>query len=124
MSTLGDLRTELADALAPLGITTYTHIPARMSLPGVFVMAGEPYVSEGQTLGERLVRFQAVLAAQKASNIAETAETDELIEKAVIALESDAWTVEEIAQPSAMDFHNTPALVVVLTVTTTIPAFN
>lgn len=116
--TLTELRTHLADALAPLGVTTYTHIPARMSLPGAFIAAGSPYIEQGQTFGERLVRFEVVLATQTGDNLSENSSLDELIENAQALLDTAGWQVEEVSQPYIQEFANAPSLVTQFTVST------
>jgi len=116
MSVLGDLRQEVVEALTGLDLTLYTHIPGRMNLPGAFVMAGSPYVEQGQTFGERLVRFSVVTATNTGENNAETAALDELLEAAQARLEAAGWTVESISQPEAQAFGNAEALVASLNV--------
>lgn len=118
MSQLGDLRQELVDALAGLDLNLYTHVPGRMALPGVFVMAGSPYIESGETLGERTVRFEVVVCTQTGDNDSETSALDELIESAQAALEAEDWLVEQISQPYAMAFNNAQGLVTAITVTT------
>lgn len=122
MSTLKTLREELIAAVTA-DITKYTHVPGRLALPGIFVMSGSPYIEQGQTLGERLIRFDAVVAAQTATNQAETEAVDTLIESIVADLEADEWLVEQVSQPYSMAFNNADALVVAITVSTTIPTF-
>jgi hypothetical protein len=117
MTFLAALRTELVDALAGLDLNTYTHIPGRLALPGAFVMSGSPYIEQGQTFGERLVRFDVVVCVQTGDNSAETSALDELIEGALNALETAGWMVEQISQPYGMDFNNTEGLVTTITVT-------
>ena len=114
--TLLQMRQELADAMATLQLTTYTHIPGRLDLPGAFVAAGNPYIEQGQTFGERLVRFQVVVATQTGDNASETTALDELIEGAQAALEAAGWLVEQVDQPFVQDFNNAQALVTVITV--------
>lgn len=125
MGVLKDLRAELVAALAGIdGLTGYTHIPGRMALPGVFVMAGTPYLEASDTFGERIVRFGVVVAAQTADNNAETESTDTLLEEIVGRLEDeDEWLVESVGQPYATQFNNANALVIEIGVSTTIPAF-
>jgi hypothetical protein len=120
MSTLSDLRQELVDALAPLDLNLYTHIPGRMALPGAFVMAGAPFIEQGQTFGEKLVRFAVVVAVPVGSNASETSGLDDLIESAQAALESEEWMVESIAQPFSQSFNNAEGLVTEITVTSAV----
>lgn len=124
MAVLNTLRQEITQSLTGLGLNLYTHIPGRMSLPGAFVMAGSPYVEQGQTFGERTVRFEVVLATQTGENSAETSALDALIEAAQAALESDGWLVEQISQPYSMDFSNGQALVTQITVTSEVTFTN
>jgi hypothetical protein len=118
VTTLTDLRQELVDALSPLDLNTYTHIPGRLALPAAFVMAGSPYIEQGQTFGERLVRFQVVLATQTADNQSETSALDELIEGAQAALVAEEWVVELVSQPYAQTANNAEFLATEITVTT------
>lgn len=116
MSRLLELREEIATAISPLNLNVYTHIPARMDLPGAFIAAGNPYIEQGQVFGERLVRFQVVIASQTGDNLSETTALDELIESAQALLDDAGWTVEEVSQPYIEDFNNAPALVTAFTV--------
>lgn len=119
MSTLLQLRTDLADVVAQIGdLTVYTHVPGRMSLPAAFIMAGSPYIEQAETFGARLVRFGVVLAVQGGSNLSETTDLDTRIEQAQAALEADGWLIEQVSQPYAMQFNNADGLVSEITVTT------
>lgn len=116
MSRLLELRQEIAGAIAPLNLTVYPHIPGRMDLPGAFVAAGNPYIEQGQTFAERLVRFEVVIASQTGDNLSETEALDDLIESAQALLDAAGWTVEEVSQPYIQDFNNASALVTTFTV--------
>lgn len=120
MSTLGTLRQELVDSLAGLDLNLYTHIPGRMALPGAFVMAGSPYIEQGQTFGERTVRYEVIVCTQQGDNASETSELDELIEAAQAALEADGWLIELVSQPYGMAFNNAQGLVTSITVTSSV----
>ena len=118
MSRLLELRQDIAGALASLDLNVYTHIPARMALPGAFLAAGNPYIEQGQTFGERLVRFEVAIASQTGDNLSETEALDRLIESAQALLDAAGWTVEEVSQPYIQDFNNAAALVTTFTVST------
>lgn len=120
MNTLTTTRNEVADVLAPLGVTTYAHVPGRMNLPAAFIMAGSPYIEQGETFGSRLVRFIVVLAEHTASNLEETEALDDRIEHAQKLLEADGWLIEQVAQPTVMQFNNTDGLVAEITISTPI----
>lgn len=117
MSALKTLREEIVAALDGLALNTYTHVPGSVALPGAFVMAGSPYIEQGQTLGGRIVRFDVVFCVQQGDNASETSALDELIEAAQAALEDDGWLIESVAQPYAMSFNNAQGLVTSITVT-------
>lgn len=113
---LKQLRGEIADTVT--GITTYDHVPARAVLPCAWVLPGSPYIEQGQTFGERLVRFQLVLATHPGANAAETEALDALIEQCQAELEADGWQVVTVAQPNIQDLNGAEVLVTEITVAT------
>lgn len=120
MSTLGDLRQELHDALeasADLDLNLYTHLNARAALPSGMVLAGSPYIESGEVFGEHLVRFEIWLSAQKGDNESETDQADNLLEAGMKALQEDGWTVEAVSQPFEFDINNGKAFTTSITVT-------
>ncbi|QKY79162.1 tail terminator [Microbacterium phage TinyTruffula] len=118
MSTLGDLRRELADDVAgsPVELTTYDHVPARVQLPAAFVMAGAPYVEADQTFGCSIVRFGVVLLTQPSMNADETDQLDERIESVQRRLLSAGWLVERIERPEIQDLNGAEVLATALSV--------
>lgn len=120
MSTLGDVRKELADTLAPLDVTTYTHLPGRADIPSAIVLAGSPYVEQGLTFGERFVRLEVWLSAAKGDNESESSHLDELLDAAIEALESDGWIVEQVSQPFEFQINNGSAYTASITVTASV----
>ncbi|AXC38248.1 minor tail protein [Microbacterium phage PoRanda] len=118
MSTLGDLRRELADDVAgsPVELTTYDHVPARVQLPAAFVMAGAPYVEADQTFGSSIVRFGVVLLTQPSMNADETDQLDERIESVQRRLLSAGWLVERIERPEIQDLNGAEVLATALSV--------
>ncbi|WKW85144.1 tail terminator [Microbacterium phage KillerTomato] len=118
MSVLGDLRRELADdvAGAPVELTTYDHVPARVQLPAAFVMAGAPYVEADQTFGSSIVRFGVVLLTQPSMNADETDQLDERIETVQRRLLSAGWLVERIERPEIQDLNGAEVLATALSV--------
>lgn len=126
MSTLTALRGELVASLAGLDINTYTHIPGRLTLPGVFVEAGSPYIEQGDTFQSKTVRFGVVLCVNTGQNKDETEALDDLIETVQELIESydsaltDGWTVEAVSQPFIQSFNNAEGLVSEITVTTVV----
>lgn len=105
MGVLLTLRTELVEALSALDIFIYDHLPGAAAIPSAVVLAGSPYVSQGQTFGEHQVRFWVYISASAGDNQSETNELDELTEAAIEALAIDGWTVEDVSQPFQWDLN-------------------
>ncbi len=118
MSSLSDLRIELADTLSSLGVNTYTHLPGKATPPSCIVMAGSPYVETGQTFGEHLVRLEAWVSTQKGDNESEAMSVDALTEQAITALMRDGWVIESVSQPFSFEINNGQFLTTAITVTT------
>ena len=118
MTTLGDLRRELADHVAgePVELTTYDHVPGRVQLPAAFVMAGAPYVEQGQTFGSSTVRYQAVLLTHPSLNSETTDQLDELLHSVTTRLAVAGWLIELIEQPKILDLSGSDVLAVSINV--------
>lgn len=118
MSVLGDLRRELADDIAgqPADLTVYDHVPARVQLPAAFVMAGAPYIEQGQTFGSSMVRFGVVLLTQPSMNAGETDQLDERIELVQRRLLDGGWAVERVERPEIQDLNGAEVLATSLSV--------
>lgn len=116
MSTLKDLRGELADTVT--GITTYDHVPARVNLPCALVVPGAPYITAGETFGEKLVRFGLVLLTHPSINSDETDALDGLIETTQHALDAAGWRVEQVQQPAIQDLNGAEILATEIIVAT------
>lgn len=118
MSVLGDLRRELADDVAgsPVELTTYDHVPARVQLPAAFVMAGAPYVEQGDTFGSSIVRFSVVMLTQPSLSADETDQLDERIESVQRRLLDAGWLVERVERPEIQDLNGAEVLATALSV--------
>ena len=118
MSVLGDLRRELADEIAgqPAELTVYDHVPARVQLPAAFIMAGQPYVEQGQTFGSSTVRFGVVLLTQPSLNADETDQLDERIESVQRRLLTAGYTVERVERPEIQHLNGADLQATVLSV--------
>jgi hypothetical protein len=118
MSALGDLRRELADVAAgdPVELTTYDHVPARVQLPAAFVVAGQPYIEQGPTLGSSTVRFALVLLTHPSMNADETDQLDERIETVQRRLLDAGYVVERVERPEIQDLNGAEVLATALSV--------
>lgn len=123
MSTLYDLREDLRTSLEALDIHTFNHLPGVAPTPSAIVLAGSPYLEADQTYGSWVVNLLVYLSAAKGDNGSETYAVDELIQKAIHAIDdydslhTDGWTVEDVSQPFEFENANGQAFTVALTVT-------
>lgn len=115
---LATIRTELVEALAGLGVTTYDHVPARAALPAAFIMPGSPYIEQGLTFDTKRVRFGVVLLTHPGLNQHETSLLDARIEQTLHDLTTDGWTVERVEQPRIEDLSDTEVLATTIQVAT------
>lgn len=113
-TALKELRGEIADALT--GITTYDHVPARPNLPCAFVLPGSPYIEDGETFGESLVRFELVVLTHPSLNSAETDALDQDILRFRRELHAAGWTPETVTQPRIEDANGAEVLATGITV--------
>jgi hypothetical protein len=114
MTVLKDLRTDLASKVTT--VTTYDHVPGRVLLPAAVVLAGSPYIDQGDTFGERLVRFQLVLLTHPSLNQIETDALDQTIESTIVAVEKGGWTVESVQQPNTQELNGAEVFATEITV--------
>lgn len=113
---LKQMRTELIETVTT--VTTYDHLPARAMAPCAFILAGSPYITAGETLGERLVRFDLVLVTAPGMNEDETDALDNRIEDTQRDLEAAGWTVESVARPEMQDLNGAEVLTTTINVAT------
>jgi hypothetical protein len=102
-NTLKSVRQEIGFQLSAAGVTTYEWIPPRVVTPAAIVEAGSPYMEQGETFTDFLVRMNIVLLAANATNEVATAELDELICVAIDAL--DTFDIEQVNQPEAFEIN-------------------
>lgn len=123
MSTLGNLREDLRTSLEGLDLYTYSHLPGAAAFPSAVILAGSPYVEPDETFGGRIVRLEVWLSAEKGNNGSETDQADELIQRAIDAIENydspltDGWVVEGVSQPFSWEINNGKAFTASITVT-------
>lgn len=109
MSALGDLRGELASALASTDALVYTFLPEVLNAPALAILPGSPYVTtEGQPFGHHAANFTVVVVADVSTNEVVTAALDDLIGQAVVALHAAGLSATEAGEPYA--FQSNTAL--------------
>ena len=119
--TLKALRLDLKTLLEGAGLQAFDHLPSTFTPPAAVVLHGSPYLAVGQTFGEHVVTFDVELVAgYSAANEVTTDDLDDLIDKAVLVLLEDGWTLGDIAKPSILDVQGGKFLAVPITVSTPI----
>lgn len=117
MSTLEQLRAQLAGELDGQGITPVTFVPERPQPPLAVIAPGSPYVQQGDTFGVYKVAFDIVLMTPKATNEAETIDLDAMIAMTVGAIaESQTFYLSQIGQPIYGELRSTTCYTVVIEV--------
>lgn len=108
MNALTEVRTRLADLLKDAGFHAFSIVPAKVTPPVAMVAPGEPYVTrEGATFGGEIVRCNVVLTTGRGVNDKTAAEIDELLLKALDALEAaDDFVVGDVGQPGQVALNN------------------
>lgn len=82
MSTLSDLRADLATRLAGLSVQVHGTIPPQLAPPCAFVGPGDPYVESnfaGKNFGESLVNLTVTLVTEAGVNDEQADALDDLI---------------------------------------------
>lgn len=102
-NTLRAVRNEASFLLTAAGVTTYEFVPPRAVPPAAVIEAGSPYMEQGETFTDFLVRINVVLLASTATNEEATNELDQLLCDAIDALET--FDVEAVDQPSTFDMN-------------------
>lgn len=122
MSTLSDLRAELAQMLNVAGVWALDYIPERVEPPVAVVAAGEPYVEEvfdNKTFdSDYTVRMEVTLIAGTSTNETVTDDLDDMICKVLKGL-AGSWEAD-ISQPYQIEANGSYFLASKATITTTI----
>jgi len=103
MNTLRSVRDEVALQLAAAGVTVHEFIPSRVNPPAAVLEAGSPYMTQGQSFSDFVVRINVVLLAGNATNEIATDELDQLICAAIDNLET--FDIESVEQPEALEIN-------------------
>jgi hypothetical protein len=102
-NTLAACRNELRLLLGAAGVEVHAHIPERVVPPVALLEPGSPYMEQGDTFCDFIVRMNVVLLVRNGDNDVATAELDALICLAVDAV--DTWDVQQVEQPAAFDMN-------------------
>lgn len=122
MNTLRALRADLKEAMESSGATVVDHMPERLVPPTAIVVAGSPWVEDGDTYGSFVVRYTVLLVCSQAPNAVVTDELDSALTAALVALDGGSWATERVDTPVMLSHANAHYLSVSVDVARTVPA--
>lgn len=93
MNPLTQTRQDVADALAVAGMNAFAFVPDRVSPPLAAVMTGNPYVEDGTSITNNLVRLVVRVILTPAADEVATAALEDSITKVITALRNDQWSI-------------------------------
>lgn len=103
-NTLTSCRAELRLLLGATGdISVFEFIPERVVPPVALLEPGSPYMAQGDTFCDFIVRMNVVLLVANGRNDIATAELDALICTVIDGV--DTWDVEQVEQPAPFEMN-------------------
>lgn len=101
MNALSTTRADVATVLTAAGLNAVYSIPDRITPPVAVIMPGSPYVEDGTTYTNNLIRLVVRVITNAASNEVMADDLDAAISSALIALSPDQWNVS-VSEPFAL----------------------
>lgn len=117
MNTFEAIKQRITDALIDIGVQTFEYLPARITPPMAFLVAGSPWIEDGATFGGFTVRYQVTLVVGQASNEVATANLDALTARAIVALDNAGLPLERADEPNMLAVNNANYMAVNLSLT-------
>lgn len=93
MNALSQTRQDVADTLKAQGLPAYSYLPERVSPPLVGVMAGTPFVEDGNTFTNNLIRLIVRVIVPPSDVTKADEDLEDAIAKVIIALRPDQWSI-------------------------------
>lgn len=117
VTTLRDLRAAVIVATnAVEGITTYDHVPARITPPALIVLPGSPYIVPGDVFGTFRVNHSVSLVSQNGTNETISGMVDDLIEATLLALVGNDISIDTVSTFYTYESNGAQYLAVDITV--------
>lgn len=113
MVNISDVRTGVAEVLKDAGFNAKDYTVEAAPAPVVFVVPGDPYISEGKVFGGVQVNLSLLFIIGKGTNKAVADKADQTIQSAILALED--YTVEAVGTPSVITHQGAAHIAVVIT---------
>lgn len=107
MSTLTELRADLALVVGGGTLTVHDHLPPQLHPPVALLEPGDPYLTDtdqDMTFGEHAVRFEVYLVTPAAQPDVQTAALDQMIQDVVARLDGSDWWIERAERPYGLRF--------------------
>lgn len=99
MTTLKEIREELAQTLTDAGFNTFDHIPATFTAPAAVIEDGEPYIRFNEGKPGATAYYSVILMTAKGTNAKQTEDLDGFLHTAIAALRADNWHASAVDQP-------------------------
>lgn len=117
MSTLKTTRDLAAQVIKDAGLYSHAYVPGRISPPCAVIQAGDPYIEQGETFIEHLIRLEVVIVLRTGDNHRTATSIDEYLETALDALDEAGFLVQNVSQPTPITWNGTDYPGVIVTVT-------
>lgn len=101
MSALSETRQDVAGVLTDAGLNAVYTTPDRVTPPVAVVRPGSPYVEEGDTFKDWLVRLTITVITASATNETAMNSLDDSICEAIEAVRADQWSCT-VGEPYAL----------------------
>ena len=101
--SLHALRQEILDIAASTGVTTFDHVPERLSPPSLIVLPGSPYIEPGDTFCTFKVNHTLSVVVPNGTNEKTTEDMDNLIETVLTTLVKERVSVESVSTFYVLD---------------------
>lgn len=104
MSAPWDQQEALAALLTAAGLPTSPEVPEVKTPPFRYVLASDPWISSGQSLGSWQVHYRVVCVTQKGTNVVQMTELADMVRAVILALKGTPFKVDADAvdAPAAM----------------------
>ena len=120
LSTLTEIRTEIAELLTEAGIKAREYVPDNANPPLALVVPADPWITTSEANTRLQFPFKVttlvVLIGGKASNKAAQTNIDSMVQTALVAL--DDWEVTQVTAPMELSIKGIQFSGVVMTLET------
>ena len=116
MNTVTEFRTAVADCLREAGFKAFEYVHEKPVAPCVLVVPDDPYLVGGSTFGSFQIRLTVALIPAKGINKQRAEELDEMLVRAITALDTNDFDGLEVASPEDLRLNDVSHIGVRITV--------